>query len=60
MVTLVRWFMIKSKEIKYKLVFWQFIDQIFVELKKHPEQFEEKITDSIMKMILTNKNETEQ
>lgn len=59
MITLIRWYMVKSKEIKYKLALWQFVDRLFTELSKNPEEIEQKIVDSITKIIVWNKTETE-
>lgn len=55
MITLIRLFMIKSKEIKYKLAFWQFVDQIFAEINDHSEEFEKKLTDSVVRLIIGDK-----
>ena len=51
--------MIKSKEIKYKLALWQFVDRLITELSKNPDRIEEKMIDSIVKIIVGDKNETE-
>lgn len=37
MITLIRWILLKQKEIKYKLAFWQFIDKVVKETEKDPE-----------------------
>lgn len=57
MITLFRWFMIKSKEIKYRFVFWNIADQVFTELAKHPEEIEKKLTDSVVKLIIGSNTE---
>lgn len=59
MITLIRWYMIKSKEIKYKLALWQFVDRFFIEVSKNTEEIEQKLFDSIVKMIVGNKTETD-
>lgn len=59
MITLIRWYMIKSKEIKYKLALWQFVDRLFTEVSKNTEEIEQKLFDSIVKMIVGNKTETD-
>jgi len=59
MITIIRWYMIKSKEIKYKLALWQFVDRLITELSKNPDRIEEKMIDSIVKIIVGDKNETE-
>lgn len=37
MITLIRWIILKQKEIKYKLAFWQFVDKTIKEIEKDPE-----------------------
>lgn len=37
MITLIRWYILKAKSIKYKLAFWQFVDKIVKETEKDPE-----------------------
>lgn len=54
MITLIRWWLYKSKEIKYKLAFWQFIDKQAMELIKNPENLENKIISEIAKIIHEN------
>lgn len=51
MITFIRWFMIKTKEIKYRLVFWKIVDQVFLDLAKHPKEVEKKLTDSVVRLI---------
>lgn len=57
MITIFRWFTIKSKEIKYRLAFWKIIDQVFTELAKHPEEIEKQLTDSVIKLIIGSNTE---
>lgn len=60
MITLFRWFIYKSKEVKWKLAFWQFADKQLIELIKNPEELEKKFMDSFAKVIHeTNKNNVE-
>lgn len=59
MITLIRLYMIKSKEIKYKLALWQFVDKFFTEISKNSEEIEQKIVNSIIKIIIGEKTETE-
>ncbi|WP_305113931.1 hypothetical protein [Thomasclavelia cocleata] len=59
MITLIRLYMIKAKEIKYKLVFWEIVDTIIAELAKHPEEIEKKLADSVVKLIISNKGNSE-
>ena len=57
MITLFRWILLKQKEIKWKLAFYQFLDQQL----KNPEELEKKFMDSIAKLIhKTNTNKTEE
>ena len=58
MITLLRLYMIKAKEIKYRLAFWKIIDGIVKELAKHPEEIEKKLTDSVVRLIVGNNTET--
>lgn len=55
MITLIRWFKIKSKKIKYELMIYEIIDKIFMEIIKHPEEIEQKMVDSVVKLIIGNK-----
>lgn len=51
MITLFRWVLLKQKEIKWKLAFWQFIDKQAMELIKNPEEIEKKFVDSLAKLV---------
>ena len=51
MITLVRWYIMKTKEIKWKLAFWQFIDKQATELMKNTEQLEKKIMPYLAEVI---------
>lgn len=51
MITLFRWILLKQKEIKWKLAFWQFVDKQAMELIKNPEEMEKKIVDSLARLI---------
>lgn len=51
MITLFRWFLYKTKEVKWKLVFWQFADKQLTELIKNPEELEKKFIAEIAKII---------
>lgn len=59
MITLVRLYMIKAKEIKYKLAFWKIVDNTIAELAKHPDELEKKLTDSVVRLIVGNKADGE-
>ena len=51
MITLVRWYIMKTKEIKYRLALWQFIDKQTSELLKNPEEFEKKFISALAEII---------
>ena len=55
MITLFRLYMIKAKEIKYKLAFWKFVDKTIAELAKHPEELEKKLIDSVVRLVVGDK-----
>lgn len=55
MITLFRLYMIKAKKIKYKLAFWKIVDTVIAEAAKHPEEFEKKLTDSVVRLIVGDK-----
>lgn len=59
MITLFRLYMIKANEIKYRLVFWKLVDQVFTELSKHPDEIEKRLTDSVVRLIIGSNTETE-
>ena len=47
MITLFRWVILKQKEIKWKLAFYQFLDQQL----KNPEELQKKILHEIVEII---------
>lgn len=56
MITLFRWILLKQKEIKWKLAFYQLLEQQL----KNPEELEKKFMDSLAKLIHeTNKDKAE-
>ena len=55
MITLFRLYMIKANEIKYKFAFWKIVDNVIAELAKHPEEFEKKLTDSVVRLVVGDK-----
>ena len=60
MITLIRWYLLKAKEIKLNLAFWSFIDQIVNEIVKNGDGVEKKLISEITKLIHEeNKNEVE-
>lgn len=54
MITLFRYIFYKMKEIKYKFIFWQFVDKELTELVKNPEELEKKFIVEIAKLIHEN------
>lgn len=54
MITLFRYIFYKMKEIKYKFIFWQFVDKELTELIKNPEELEKKFIAEIAKLIHEN------
>lgn len=58
MITLIRYYIMKSKEMKYRLMLWQFIDKLFDELVKHPEEIEKKIISYIADAVTEKDKET--
>lgn len=54
MITLFRYIFYKMKEIKYKFIFWQFVDKELTELIKNPEELEKKFITEIAKLIHEN------
>lgn len=59
MITLFRWVLLKQKEIKWRLAFWQFADKQLMELVKNPEEIENKILPYLAEMIHNDKSKTE-
>lgn len=59
MITLIRWYMMKAKQIKMKLAFWTFIDQIVAEFAKNSGGLESKLMDALVKVIHEDNNNTE-
>lgn len=51
MITLFRWYLMKTKEIKWKLAFWQFIDKQATELLKNSEEIEKKFVSALAEII---------
>ena len=51
MITLIRWYMMKAKEIKMKLAFWTIVDQLVTEIAKNGDGVEKKLMDSLVKLI---------
>lgn len=51
MITLFRWFIYKTKEVKWKLAFWQFADKQLMGLIKNQEELEKKFIEAFAKII---------
>lgn len=51
MITLIRWILLKQKEIKLKLAFYSFVDQNIKKLANNPEKLEKKITHAFAEII---------
>lgn len=51
MITLIRWFIIQQKKIKWELALWQFIDKQATELLKNPEEIEKKFVSALAEII---------
>ncbi len=51
MITLFRWVLLKQKEIKWKLAFWQFVDKQFTGIIKNPEEIEKKVLPYLAEII---------
>ena len=47
MITLFRWILLKQKEIKWKLAFYQFLDKQL----KNPEELQQKLVHEIAELI---------
>lgn len=57
MITLFRWVLLKQKEIKFKLAFYQLIDRYVTTMIKNPEELEQKILPYLAEIIhKTNDN----
>ena len=59
MITLIRWYMMKAKQIKMKLAFWTLIDQLLTEVAKNGDGIEKKLMDSLVKLIHEENKSTE-
>ena len=51
MITLIRWFILQQKKIKWELALWQFIDKQAKELLKNPEEIEKKFVSALAEII---------
>lgn len=51
MITLIRWYMLKAKQIKMKLAFWTLVDQLVKEIAENGDGIESKLMEALAKMI---------
>ena len=51
MITLIRWYILKAKKIKWELALWQLIDKEATELLKNPEEIEKKFVSALAEII---------
>ena len=51
MITFIRWYMMKAKQIKMKLAFWTFVDQWVTEIAQNSESIEKKLMDALAGII---------
>lgn len=51
MITIFRWILLKQKEIKWRLAFWQYADAQLMSLLEHPEEIGEKIKPYLTELI---------
>lgn len=51
MITLIRYWIYKSKEIKWKCALWQFLDKELTIIAKNPEEIEKKLLPYIVDAI---------
>ena len=51
MITIFRWVLLKQKEIKWKLAFYQFFDKQITDLMKNPKEIEKKIMPYLAELI---------
>lgn len=59
MITLIRWYMMKAKQIKMKLAFWTLVDQLVTEIAKNGDGIEKKLMDALAKVIHEENKSTE-
>jgi hypothetical protein len=51
MITLFRWYLYKTKEIKWKCALWMELDKQLTTLMKNPEQIEKKIFPYLAELV---------
>lgn len=57
MITLLRWLLLKQKEIKWKLLFYSFLDKELKSLMKNPEEIEKKFVNVLAELIHSGRTE---
>lgn len=57
MITLLRWLLLKQKEIKWKLLFYSFLDKELKSLMKNPEEIEKKFVNVLAELIHSDRTE---
>lgn len=58
MITLFRWVLLKQKQIKLKLAFYQLIDKYVTTIIKNPEELEKKILPYLAEAIHNTNDNT--
>lgn len=51
MITLIRWYIYKSREIKWKCALWVELDKQLTTLAKNPEEIEKKILPYLAELV---------
>lgn len=59
MITLIRWILLKQKEMKWKLAIWKFADKQLMDLLKNPEEIEKKLMNFLSEAIHNANQETD-
>ena len=58
MITLFSWVLLKQKEIKFKLAFYQLIDKYVTAMIKDPEELQKKILPYLAEVIHNTNSDT--
>ena len=51
MITLIRWWILQTKKIKWELALWQFLDKELTTLMKNPKEIEKKLMPYLAEII---------
>lgn len=51
MITLIRWWILQTKKVKWELALWQFLDKELTTIMKNPEEIEKKIMPYLAQII---------